>query len=137
MNNLFSSRTRLVLRIGGVLLLSLVLLVSTAVPSMAKDKEIEISYFYSFIHNEPLITTVDRGETFTIHDDFGGCGTVYHDIAQVEVDKNGKIRAYNHDCQSGDGPGTFGPWVKKGCSTAEEFGFVVKVCILDDKDKDN
>lgn len=137
MNNLLSSRTRLVLRMGGVLLLSLVLLLSTAVPSMAKDKEIEISYFYSFIHNEPLITTVHRGETFTIHDEFGGCGTVHRDIAQVEVNKNGKIRAYNHDCLSGDGPGTFGPWVKKGCSTAEEFGYVVKVCILNDKDKDN
>lgn len=134
MNNRFSSRARLMLRIGGVLLLSLVLLSSTATPSMAKAKEIEISYFYSFLHNEPLVTTVHRGETFTIHDDVGGCGTDHRDIAQVEVNKNGKIRAYNHDCQSGDGPGTFGPWVKKGCSTAEEFGYVVKVCILDDKD---
>ena len=134
MNNRISSRTRLVLRIGGVLLLFLVMLVSTAAPTMAKDKEIEISYFYSFIHNEPLITTVHRGETFTIHDEVGGCGTGHRDIAQVEVNKNGKIRAYNHDCLSGDGPGTFGPWVKKGCSTAEEFGFVVKACILDDKD---
>ena len=134
MNYRISSRTRLVLRIGCVLLLSLVLLVSTAAPTLAKDKEIEISYFYSFIHNEPLITTVHRGETFTIHDEVGGCATGHRDIAQVEVNKNGKIRAYNHDCLSGDGPGTFGPWVKKGCSTAEEFGYVVKACILDDKD---
>ena len=133
MNNRISSRMRLVLRMVGVLLLSLVLLVSTAAPTMAKDKEIEISYFYSFIHNEPLTTTVTRGETFTIHDEVGGCGTGHRDIAQVEVDKNGKIRAYNHDCLSGDGPGTFGPWVKEGCSTAEEFGFVVKACVLDDK----
>jgi hypothetical protein len=124
------------LRIGGVLLLALVLLLSTAMPSMAKHTEIEISYFYSFIHNEPLITTVHPGETFTIYDALGGCGIVYRDIAQVEVDKAGKIRVYNHDCLSGDGPGTFGPWVRKGCSTAEEFGYVVKACILDDKDKD-
>ena len=131
MNTLLSSKIRLALRIASALLLCLVLLVSTASPSMAKHKEIEISYFYSFIHNEPLITTVHRGETFIIHDDFGGCGTPDHDIALVEVDKNGKLRAYNHDCQSGDGPGTFGPWVKKGCSTAEEFGYIVRVCVLD------
>ena len=137
MNNRFSSRTRLMLRIGGVLLLALILLLTAVVPSMAKGREIKISYFYSFIHNEPLITTVHPGETFTIHDDFGGCETVYHDIAQVEVDKTGRIRAYNHDCQSGDGPGTFGPWVRKGCSTAEEFGYVVKACVIDDEDEDN
>ena len=132
MNNRFSSRTRLLLRMGGVLLLALVLLSSTAVPSMAKDTKIEISYFYSFIHIKPLITTVHPGETFTIYDEFGGCGTVHRDIAQVEVNKAGQIRAYNHDCQSGDGPGTFGKWVSSGCSTAEEFGYVVKACILAD-----
>jgi hypothetical protein len=118
---------------GSVLLLVLMLLLSTAVPSMAKDTEIKISYFYSFIHNNPLITTVHPGETFTIHDDFGGCGTVYHDIARVEVNSKGQIRAYNHDCQSGDGPGTFGPWVSDGCSSAKEFGYVVRACILDGK----
>jgi hypothetical protein len=134
MSNLISSRMRLMLRIGGALLLALILLLTAAVPSMAKHTGIKISYFYSFIHNEPLITTVDGGQTFTIYDEFGGCGTVYHDTAQVEVDKNGKIRAYNHDCLSGDGPGTYGPWVKKGCSTAEEFGYVVQACVLDDKD---
>ena len=122
---------------GVVLLLALVLLLTTAVPSMAKNKKIKISYFYSFIHTEPLVTTLDREETFTIYDDFGGCGTEHHDIAQVEVNKAGKIRAYNHDCLSGDGPGTYGPWVNKGCSTAEEFGYVVEACILKDKDKDN
>lgn len=136
MNIRFSSRTRLMLRIGGALLLSLVLLASTAAPSMAKEKEIDISYFYSYIHTDPLITTVVRGETFTIYDELGGCGPVHRDIAQVEVNKNGKIRAYYHDCLSGDGPGTFGSWVKKGCSTAEEFGYIVKVCVLDDKDQD-
>jgi len=54
------------------------------------------------------------------------------DVALVEVDKNGKIRAYNHDCLSGDGPGTFGAWVSDGCSSAKEFGYVVRACILDD-----
>ena len=137
MNNRFSSRTRQVLRMGSVLLLALVMLLSTIVPSMAKNKQIEISYFYSFIHNEPLITNLDPGETFTIYDDFGGCGTGDRDIALVEVNKNGKIRAYNHDCLSGDGPGTYGPWVSNGCSTAEEFGYVVEACILKDKNKDN
>ena len=123
---------------GGVFLLALVLLLATVVPGMAKNKEIKISYFYSFIHTEPLVTTLDREETFTIYDDFGGCGTGDRDIAQVEVNKAGnKIRAYNHDCLSGDGPGTYGPWVNKGCSTAEEFGYVVEACILEDKDKNN
>ena len=130
MNNLLSSRTRLVLRMGGVFLLTLVLLLSTAVPSMAKDTEIEISYFYSFIHTQPLITTVHPGETFTIHDEVGGCGTVYHDTAQVEVNSEGQIRVLNHDCLSGDGPGTFGPWVSSGCSSAKEFGYVVRACIV-------
>jgi hypothetical protein len=134
MYNPFSSRTRLLFRMGGVFLLALALLLSTAVPSMAKNKPIEISYFYSFIHNEPLITNLDAGETFVIYDDFGGCGTEDRDIALVEVNKNGKIRAYNHDCLSGDGPGTYGPWVSKGCSTAEEFGYVVEACILKVKD---
>src|SRR5687767_6043601 len=129
MNIRFSSRTSPMLRMGSVLLLALVLLLSTVAPGMAKDTEIEISYFYSFIHTKGLITTVHPGETFTIYDDFGGCGTAHHDIAQVEVNKAGKIRAYNHDCLSGDGPGTYGPWVNKGCSTAEEFGYVVKACI--------
>jgi hypothetical protein len=50
MNNRISSRTRLMLRIGGVLLLALMFLLSTAVPSMAKHNDIEISYFYSFMH---------------------------------------------------------------------------------------
>ena len=99
---------------------------------MAKDTKIEISYFYSFIHKKPLITTVHPGETFTIYDEFGGCGTGHRDIAQVEVNSDGQIRAYNHDCLSGDGPGTFGPWVSSGCSAAEEFGYVVKACILPD-----
>src|SRR5687768_4614359 len=102
MSNRFSSRMRLMLRVGGALLLALILLLTAAVPSMAKHTGIEISYFYSFIHNEPLITTVDGEQTFTIYDEFGGCGTSYHDIAQVVVEKNGTIRAYNHDCLSGD-----------------------------------
>jgi hypothetical protein len=135
MNNRFPSRTRVMLRIGSGLLLALMLLLNTAVPSMAKHTDIQISYFYSYIHTEPLNTTVDAEQTFTIFNEVGACGADYRDIAQVEVNKNGEIRAYNHDCLSGDGPGTFGPWVKKGCSTAEEFGFVVQACVLDDKDK--
>lgn len=134
MNKLFFSRAKQGLRTVGVLLLSLVLLASTATPIMAKEKEIEITYFYSFIHSEPLITTVDREDTFfTIYDELGGCGPIHRDTALVEVGNNGKVRAYYHDCLTGDGVGTFGPWVKKGCSTAEEFGYIVKVCILDNK----
>ena len=137
MINRFSLRTRRMLRMGVVLLLALVLLLTTAGPGLAKNKKIKISYFYSFIHSEPLITTVNPEETFTIHDEVGGCGTGHRDIALVEVNKAGKIRAYNHDCLSGDGPGTYGEWVHKGCSTAEEFGYVVEACILEDKDKDH
>lgn len=135
MNNRFSPRIKLMLRIGTAFVLALILLLAAAMPGIAKHNGIQISYFYSFIHTEHLTTTVDGGQTFTIYDEVGGCGTDDHDIAQVQVDKNGKIRAYNHDCLSGDGPGTYGEWVKKGCSTAEEFGYVVQACVLDDKDE--
>lgn len=131
MKKLLSSRTWAVLRMGGMLLLVMVLALTTTAPGMASDNEIVIWYSYSFIHDGPLVTTVHPGETFTIHDEVGGCGPVHHDIAQVEVNSEGQIRVRNHDCLSGDGPGTFGAWVSDGCSSAKEFGFVVRACILD------
>jgi hypothetical protein len=120
---------------AGVFLLALVLLWTTVVPATAQVTRIEISYFYSFIHKKPLTTTLQPRKTFTIYNQVGGCGTGHRDIAQVEVDAAGQIRAYNHDCLSGDGPGTYGPWVSSGCSTAEEFGYIVEACILPDVPK--
>ena len=96
------------------------------------NTDIVISYFYSYIHTEPLIAIVHPGETFTIYDELGGCGPVYRDIAECEVSYDGQIRTRNHDCLSGPGPGTYGPWVSSGCSTAEEYGYIVECCILEE-----
>jgi hypothetical protein len=103
-------------------------------PTKHQNTEILISYFYSFIHDAPLTALVRPGEILTIYDEVGGCGPIHRDVAECEVSCDGRIRARNHDCLSGDGPGTFGPWVTAGCSTAEEFGYVVECCILDDTD---
>ncbi len=100
--------------------------------SFNPNTDIVISYFYSYIQTEPLIAVVHPRETLTIYDELGGCGPIYRDIAKCEVSNDGQIRAYNHDCLSGPGPGTYGPWVSSGCSTAEEYGYIVECCILEE-----
>ena len=96
-------------------------------PPVERDL-IDLSYFYSF-GDLSGTTSVLRGDTFTIWDQPGGCGPLFPDAAQCQTNYSGQVRAYNHDCLSEDGPGTFGPWVSQGCSTAEEFGFVVECCV--------
>ena len=90
---------------------------------------IDLSYFYSF-GDLSGTATVLPGDRFTISNAPGGCGPIFRDIAECQTNSLRQIRAYNHDCLSGDEPGTFGPWVSEGCSAAEEFGFVVECCVL-------
>jgi hypothetical protein len=89
---------------------------------------IHLSYFYSF-GDLSGTATVLPGDTFTIWDQPWE-GSFYHDIAQCRTNRRGQIRAYNHDRLSEDRPGTLGPWVSQGCSEAEEFGYVVRCCVL-------
>ncbi|HEX9724085.1 MAG TPA: CARDB domain-containing protein [Vicinamibacteria bacterium] len=95
-------------------------------PPVERDL-IDLSYFYSF-GDLSGTTSVLRGDTFTIWDQPWSDST-FHDIAQCQTNHLGEVRAYNHDRLSEDGPGTFGEWVGKGCSTAEEFGYVVECCV--------
>lgn len=90
---------------------------------------LDLSFFYSF-GDMSGTATVLPGETFTIWNETGGCGPVFRDIAECRSNCLRQIRAFNHDCLSGEGPGTLGPWVSAGCSTAEEFGLVVECCVL-------
>jgi len=95
-------------------------------PSGEQDL-IDVSYSYSFGDLSGRASVL-RGDTLTIWDEPGGCGPLFPDTAQCQTNHLGQVRAFNHDCLSKDGPGTFGPWVSRGCSTAEEFGFVVECC---------
>jgi hypothetical protein len=90
-------------------------------------RPIRFSYFYSF-GDISGTASVSPGETFTIWD-APWEGSPYHDIAQCRTNRWRRIRAYNHDRLSEDGPGTFGPWIRTGCSEAEEFGYVVRCCV--------
>lgn len=94
-----------------------------------RPQETEVSYSYSF-NGAAGSTRLPRGSSFTIWDEVGGCGVEFHDIAICERDERGRVRAFNHDCLAADGPGTFGPWVREGCSVAEAFGFTVECCIV-------
>ena len=89
-------------------------------------KPIRFSYFYSFGFSGTA--SVAPGETFTIWD-APWEGSPYNDIAQCQTDTSRRIRAYNHDRLSEDGPGTYGRRVRVGCSEAEEFGYVVRCCV--------
>jgi len=89
---------------------------------------INLSYFYSF-GDLSGTASVRPGDTFTIWDQPWG-GSIFHDIAQCRTNRLRRIRAYNHDRLSEDGPGTLGPWVSEGCSEAEEFGYLVRCCVL-------
>jgi hypothetical protein len=89
------------------------------------ERALEISYYYSFGDLSGTVS-VPPGETFTIWNETGGCGPVFRDIAECRTNTRGQVSAYNHDCLSEGGPGTVGPWVREGCSTAEEFGYVVQ-----------
>jgi hypothetical protein len=92
-------------------------------------RQILVSFFYSFL-NLSGTTAVTPGQVFTIYNETGGCGPVFRDIAQCAANEVGQVRAINHDCLSGADPGTFGPFVRSGCSQAVEFGFTVECCIL-------
>lgn len=127
-------RTHLLLALATALLLAVISSPAAADkdPSIDPDTEIRISYFYDYIHQTPLTTTLHPGELFTFYDQTGGCGPGYRDVAACETNCTGQVRAYNHDCLSGSGPGTFGPWVSAGCSTAREHGYSVECCLLSD-----
>jgi hypothetical protein len=87
-----------------------------------------IRYSYSF-NQLSGTANVPRGSNFTIWKAYGGCGFDAVDYALCQVGNDGRVRAYNHDCLSGEGLGTFGPWVRQGgCSRAEEFGWEVVCC---------
>jgi len=87
-----------------------------------------ISYFYSFGPMSGTATVVP-GDTFIIWDEPGGCDSVFRDTAVCETNVIREIRAYNHDCLSGENEGTYGQWVSRGCSEAKEFGYVVRCCV--------
>jgi len=89
---------------------------------------INLSYFYSF-GDLSGTATVLPGDTFTIWNQPWE-GSIFHDIAQCRTNRLKQISAYNHDRLSENGPGTLGPWVSQGCSEAEEFGYVVRCCVL-------
>lgn len=94
------------------------------------ELDIDITYFYDLIHEAPLPATIHPGN-FTIYNETGGCDPEFRDIARCKADCAGQIRAYNHDCLSGDDPGVYGRWVSSGCSTAVDAGFTVECCIVD------
>ncbi len=94
------------------------------------ELDIDITFFYSFIHETPQSATISPGN-FTIYNDIGGCGPNFRDIARWQANCSGQIRAHNHDCLSGDHPGVFGLWVSHGCSTAVDAGFTVECCFAD------
>jgi len=102
--------------------------VKDAVEVLPGPEPMAISYFYSFGPASGA-ALVAPGETFTIWDEPGGCGPVFHDTAQCVTNIIREVRPYNHDCLSGENQGTLGPWVSKGCSEAEEFGYVVRCCV--------
>ena len=103
-------------------------ILASEIPSRPRERSTEISYSYSF-NGVSGLASVPRGENFTIWKATGGCGPDFVDIALCQVSRSGRVRAYNHDCLSEEGPGTFGPWVRQGCSRAEEFGYEVMCCV--------
>jgi photosystem II stability/assembly factor-like uncharacterized protein len=88
-----------------------------------------VSVFYDYAQAEPACFWLERDYVFTIWDGSGGCPTS-RDQARCEVDEEGRVRAYNHDCLRGTDEGTYGPWVSDGCSVAEEFGYRTQCCVL-------
>jgi hypothetical protein len=89
---------------------------------------VKFSYFYSF-GDLSGTNSMMPGDIFTIWDQPWG-GSIFNDTAQCLTNNRGQIRAYNHDRLSEDGPGTLGQWKSQGCSTAEEFGYVVECCVV-------
>ena len=100
----------------------------TVTALFASRPTVDLSYFYSFGELSGR-AAVPAGQTFTIWDEIGGCGPVFRDVAECRTNVLGQVRAYNHDCLREGQPGTLGPWVSRGCSVAEEFGYVVRCCV--------
>jgi len=103
-------------------------ILAAELPQPPKRDSTVVSYSYSF-NDLSGMASVPRGENFTIWKAIGGCGSDFLDIALCQVSRDGRVRAYNHDCLSEEGLGTFGPLVSQGCSRAEEFGYAVQCCV--------
>ncbi len=69
-----------------------------------------ISYFYDGFGPYDDLTTLGAGSTYVIHNEPGGWYG-YPDIAECQVDCDNRMRAYNHDSVSAEGPGEYGALV--------------------------
>ena len=92
----------------------------------------EISYSYS-LNNISGLASVPHGQSFTIWNATGECGPDFLDTALCQVRDDGSVRAYNRNCLSGEGGGTYGGWVLRtgACSMADELGYEVRCCVRD------
>jgi hypothetical protein len=99
------------------------------VPDAPRRGSTVVTYSYSYGDLSGKARVL-HGDTFTIWNALGGCGPpVFSDTALCLVSRGGQVRAYNHDCQSEYGRGTFGEWVSQDCSVAKEFGYEVECCV--------
>ena len=81
----------------------------------------------SLVAGETLVLYNVTGEGHCVGE--GANEICYPDVAECRSTTWGLIQAYYHDSLSANLPGTLGPSITSGCSTAGEYGYYTRCCI--------